>query len=713
MAVIPQEALDLESQSPQLSTPSAAKQSVLDTYNVKYRLDFFSNIGHARKWRLDILVTSAVGSITELEGMPNPVSIEWDGGDDINTPILGATCFLNLYQTDDYDLTEFFTADEFEFLVKVYYESTPDTYSLFWKGFIVQDEYIELIQDPPFQITVKALDKLALPEDEPINIGTEEMISPIDIIYECITRTGLEFDFIDCTNMKTVSKSFFNSSGSILQAHEMWSNSLYDIDGSIEAISYKDALDFVCRSYNARIFQRYGKLYFVPVQTYNSPSYTVYSHEYDYLSRTWAYSEISMREVLINTDIKNLGRDFIRTSTPSLKEYRRSYQVPSKNLFYNGYFDLDETGWTTNGGETIETDNSKTGAKSISFDASNIDDSVFDAASEATKNTTYRVLETSTVNTNALSDFDHVFFDPDNTGASSDFTWMNAVLSFWYFIDDTNEETYSIRYSLERNSTPNYYYDLDTGYLDKSVSFKFKEVATTTIQKWVKVEHTIRVEVPATGVGLTFRIYNQDNNGGGGTTKVYYDSIELKLTPFKSSSVEWSNENNIANYSVSQDDNENSLVITEPCRFGVTGIEVIENALFSDYDLNNKTLGQYFYNNQLEKVNFYAKTSLGDRDLEEWALFSMCSMYSAPTQRYEGTFADIRTSSSYYPLSMFDVFNMGYNSYEANAVMVLTRLTLNLALNAHSCQWLTVKEMPILAELDQTITRTYGTKSNA
>ena len=113
MAVVAGIATDILTGTPVVGNATALRVSRLINYGVKYRLDFGTNHGVNRKWRLDILKDGYSSTVIDFVGQSNPVSITLDGGDAIETPILGSTCNLNLFQTSDYDISELYTPYEF------------------------------------------------------------------------------------------------------------------------------------------------------------------------------------------------------------------------------------------------------------------------------------------------------------------------------------------------------------------------------------------------------------------------------------------------------------------------------------------------------------------------------------------------------------------------------------------------------------------------
>ncbi len=186
-------------------------------YGVKFRLDFDDVLGNGK--RVEILQDSYTGDVKSLIGTADPVNIEWDGDDDVYSPIIGSTCTVNLFQTDDTDYDDFTQADEREYKIIVYAAQTVsdiykdrvqedggfveaqscidsiitgyyDTesyfnkrvlddggvtesldcigeiltverrniYTTFWVGWIVPDNYIEQMAPNPQPISIKAID---------------------------------------------------------------------------------------------------------------------------------------------------------------------------------------------------------------------------------------------------------------------------------------------------------------------------------------------------------------------------------------------------------------------------------------------------------------------------------------------------------------------------------------------------------------------------
>jgi len=188
-------------------------------YGVKFKLDFDDVLGNGK--RLEILQDSYTGDVKSLVGTGDPVVIKWDADDDIYSPIIGSTCTINLFQTDNTDYDTFFDADEREYKVVIsaaqtvfdiykdrvqqdggfveakscidniiteYYDTESyfnkrvlddggvtesldcigeiltverrNIYTTYWAGWLITDQYTEAMAPNPQPVTLKAIDAL-------------------------------------------------------------------------------------------------------------------------------------------------------------------------------------------------------------------------------------------------------------------------------------------------------------------------------------------------------------------------------------------------------------------------------------------------------------------------------------------------------------------------------------------------------------------------
>jgi len=188
------------------------------SYGVKYRLEFSDESGIPKK--LEILKKSYSGSVIDMVGGVEPVVIKWTANDDEYSPIIGSQCEISLLETTTVSYDEFFDADEREYLVKVFYQyagtgnaiwnlteidyedadfnwnATTATNIPYWQGFIVNDNFEQVVKTQPFEIKLKAFDGLGLLDAfdmaKPNLDNVSSTISIFQYVYTILQNTGLD-----------------------------------------------------------------------------------------------------------------------------------------------------------------------------------------------------------------------------------------------------------------------------------------------------------------------------------------------------------------------------------------------------------------------------------------------------------------------------------------------------------------------------------------
>lgn len=256
-------------------------------YNVKYQLVFSDEIG--RPVKVEILKKNYEGAIQDVIGTGNPLTIKWDGDDDIYKPIIGSRCIIELFITDDVDYDEFWRYDEREFKVRVFkstalegeitWDTTPFVYDLtdndwdnqvegtapfferIWEGYVVSDRFIEAMTPKPYPIKIEAIDGLATLdlEETPLNIETAGDVVEDLFFYikEILLLTGHEHDIFISNEIKistgqTEAQSIF---------HQIEANEYAFFTSKLIPFNAKETLEAILKLTNARIFHSNGHWY--------------------------------------------------------------------------------------------------------------------------------------------------------------------------------------------------------------------------------------------------------------------------------------------------------------------------------------------------------------------------------------------------------------------------------------------------------------------
>lgn len=225
-------------------------------------------------------------SITPLIGTSSPVVIEWDGEDDIYSPIIGSRCILNLFVTNQTYYDEFYTADEREYKVKVlYYTPTGNSweeeepqweqfdaiydagfgedlfYQPMWEGFLVVDRFQEQILSKPFPIKLEAIDGLGTLGgfDAPFNPDdTNVNESLFYSLKEILKLTGHEHPIYIANDTRKVGGA---TNDTIF--HDIEVNKYGLLSKNLTLRTAKQVLETILKATNSRIYQSFGRWYII------------------------------------------------------------------------------------------------------------------------------------------------------------------------------------------------------------------------------------------------------------------------------------------------------------------------------------------------------------------------------------------------------------------------------------------------------------------
>lgn len=336
-------------------------------YGVKFRLDFEDHQGNGR--RLDILKDGYTGDILPLVGGAEPVKIKWDGDDDFYSPIIGSTCTISLYQTDETNYDDFFNQPEREYKVEVYVAQsiadefkdrvqldggivegasclsssyyntgtllqervindggimealscvtsvlteTQDNYTLFWTGWLLSDQFKELMAPNPSAIQLTAIDGLGDLDNVfvdntfySINTGLEVIQASLSgILCAALNKTGLGLDVIINNELSVF--DFFGARSEFLTYVNSFINESVFLSDDYEYFNVKEFLENVLRSVNSRVFHANGKYVVCNNSLYSEQ--TVIDYVKDYVDENDAVpSGIgALRQAYLKGDIEQL-----------------------------------------------------------------------------------------------------------------------------------------------------------------------------------------------------------------------------------------------------------------------------------------------------------------------------------------------------------------------------------------------------------------------
>jgi hypothetical protein len=223
-------------------------------YGVKYRLDF-SDV-RSRKRRVEILKKDYGGAVLPMIGTDEPVIIEWKADDDFYEPLIGSQCQLNLWVTDDVTYDQFYLFNEQEYSVKVYYESAPNVYTLYWNGWIANDIYSEAITSTPYKLTVNANDGLGSLEafDSWFPAVGEADPKLWKFIHKNLEKIGLGFEIWISNDIRISNESIWNN---VFDDVSIYKEGVFENNYIIQ--NAKKVLRSILIAFNCKIYQAYGR----------------------------------------------------------------------------------------------------------------------------------------------------------------------------------------------------------------------------------------------------------------------------------------------------------------------------------------------------------------------------------------------------------------------------------------------------------------------
>lgn len=235
-------------------------------YGVKYRLDFVDDELNGK--RIEILKDNYTGSVLPLVGTGDPISIKWDGNDDFYSPIIGSSCSINLFVTDDVSYDDFYTADEREYQVKVYYQN-GGSYVLYWIGWLMVDQFREAVTSKPFPITLTAFDGLGSLNGYKMPISsTATSQTLLWYIYNSLDNLDLDLDIYISNDIR--------KTGATASQYTIYDQapavSTFQLMSDLDLPDAKKTLEQILKFTNARIFQSFGRWYIINNSSYSEQS---------------------------------------------------------------------------------------------------------------------------------------------------------------------------------------------------------------------------------------------------------------------------------------------------------------------------------------------------------------------------------------------------------------------------------------------------------
>ncbi len=306
-------------------------------YSVKFRSEFVDF--YSRAVKVDISQEDWSGAVTTITPSYPSLSIEWPSKrGDIFDPVRGAMAKFNVYASTNSQFDEFFDAYETEYKMEIYISS-----ALYWTGWIMVGDHQEAFNSAPYIVSFRAYD-LGYLQDIEYDDALEDDDSIIDVIQECLSKTGFSFDLKERVN---IYEDSINSTQSDSMLNQINVHQAGFFDADWVGLSCYDILSRELMPFNAFIMQENG------VWNVCRVGDMIASHNYRVFNTSGAVTSSGAEDTTKTlTDYSIIDNSGILLAADSWKNLNLYQDYGIKNLVNNGRFDKDisiSDFWTESG----------------------------------------------------------------------------------------------------------------------------------------------------------------------------------------------------------------------------------------------------------------------------------------------------------------------------------------------------------------------------
>lgn len=360
-----------------------------DAFGDKYLLNFGDDFNDF-SYRVIIKERGYTGAVLPMVGGADPVVLQWESDDDFYQPIKGSKCTINLMVTDSVNYDDFYQQPEntYKVLLQWYgYDGTgtgPSTWNTFWAGWLVSDNFKELVSTTPYPITLTATDGLGALDGYTINpaeyrpqfASQNSYPLQIELIADILQNIDLKLDIIATHEWVTYQRQTLTANTAAFDS--------FLFNG--KSLNTKEILEAILLSTNSRIFQADNRWCIIPNSCYDPTQFSnnissltqflgyqptdIRSQKTTYLvsqnaeviefekfnpSGSYIGTESRDAHIAMPADVQNIGNDLVVEYLPAYKEVSINYDVQSYNkrkyqLNPNQFFSYGNTGYNISEG---------------------------------------------------------------------------------------------------------------------------------------------------------------------------------------------------------------------------------------------------------------------------------------------------------------------------------------------------------------------------
>ena len=309
-------------------------------YGIKYHIQYTNEKGNVTL--VNILKNGHVSPDTEIQGGSNdPVSIRWFGeGEDKYSPIHGSEASVALNVTTDFQFSEFIEVDDDEYRIDINHDGT-----LLWRGWMIPDLHQEQYKDPPYSLTIRAIDGLGRLKGIDYTIPATPRQSIMRTIWDCLDQVGSELSLYEAVDLYETTMSVQESASPLTQAQI---NTAGFKDSNGDVFDCHRVLTEILKPFGCRMHQDAGAWWIVPVNLMDAA----------FVARKWdAYNDFDIANsyftgglytptISTGTDKNIVGALTIQPIIPAYTKHTIEFTAGVvSNLITDGEF--EEAAWSS------------------------------------------------------------------------------------------------------------------------------------------------------------------------------------------------------------------------------------------------------------------------------------------------------------------------------------------------------------------------------
>ena len=222
-------------------------------FNLRY-FGQFRSLKKDQFWRVEISQRDYSGEAEEFLLTADPLSITWEKqGDDFYESVKASEANCNIFCTEQFKYTDLFTQRSRMFRMDIFRNTV-----LYWRGYLIPDNYSEAFSAPPYHVSVKAVDGFANLDNVPFLDATGKQYTGRKSLLECITlcvaSLDLDLNFSDWFDLYPE-----GGDEGISALGQIYLN-MSDLYLTNEEPTMRDVLDICLQPFGGQIFQSNGAI---------------------------------------------------------------------------------------------------------------------------------------------------------------------------------------------------------------------------------------------------------------------------------------------------------------------------------------------------------------------------------------------------------------------------------------------------------------------